>query len=156
MREAVSAVCLPSGNWGSSHPCGNIAKCGENNVQQKKLEKQKIKRENLRGGKPKGPWLGEIGTRTIGQVRPRSLHASVRVLHGRCLGGAWYGSQPSSWVRHYMTFCSGRFWVGLHAVLVLLLFPPGNLSLVYPEILHLGNPPSFGWCFCLGRTDGGC
>jgi len=31
------------------------------------------------------------------------------------------------------------------------LFPPGNRSLVYPEIPHLGIPPSFGWCFCLAR-----
>jgi hypothetical protein len=34
-RGSFRAVCLPSGNWGSSHPCGNIAKCGENNIQQK-------------------------------------------------------------------------------------------------------------------------
>jgi hypothetical protein len=34
-------VCLPSGNWGSSHPCGNIAKCGENNIQQKNWKRKK-------------------------------------------------------------------------------------------------------------------
>jgi hypothetical protein len=34
-------VCPSPGNLGSTHPCGNIAKCGENNVQQKKLEKVK-------------------------------------------------------------------------------------------------------------------
>jgi hypothetical protein len=28
-RGSFRAVCLPPGNWGSSHPCGNIAKCGE-------------------------------------------------------------------------------------------------------------------------------
>jgi hypothetical protein len=55
-----------------------------------------------------------------------------------------------------MTFSSWRFWVGTSSVLVLLLFPPGIISLVHPKIFHLGIPPSFRWCFCLGRTDGGC
>jgi hypothetical protein len=40
--------------------------------------------------------------------------------------------------------------------LVLLLFSPGIISLVHPKIFHLWIPPSFRWCFCLGRTDGGC
>ena len=60
-RASSRAVCLPPGNWGSSHPCGNIAKCGENNVQQKKWKSKKIKWENLGGGKPLGPWLGVRG-----------------------------------------------------------------------------------------------
>ena len=44
-----------------------------------------------------------------------------------------------------MTFCSGRFWVGPSSVLVLLLFPPGDLSLVHSETFHLGIPSSFRW-----------
>jgi hypothetical protein len=43
-----------SGNWGSSHPCGNIDKCGENNVQQKKLEKQKNKKGEPPGRETQG------------------------------------------------------------------------------------------------------
>jgi hypothetical protein len=54
-----------------------------------------------------------------------------------------------------MTFCSRRFWVGPSSVLVLLLFPPGYLSLVRPEISHLGIPPSFGGASVLDARMGG-
>jgi hypothetical protein len=48
-RASSRAVCLPPGNWGSSHLCGNIAKCGGNNIQQKNCGKVKNKK-----GKPPG------------------------------------------------------------------------------------------------------
>jgi hypothetical protein len=34
-RASSRAVCLPPGIWGSSHPCGNIAKCGGNSISRK-------------------------------------------------------------------------------------------------------------------------
>ena len=68
MREPVGAACLPPGNLGSSHPCVNIAKCVENNVQQKNLEKQKNKK-----GK---------GRETLGAVVRRSR---MRTCLHRCV-----------------------------------------------------------------------
>ena len=65
MRSSSRAVCLPPGNWGSSHPCGNIAKCGENNIQQKNWKSKKNKK-----GKPPG-------RETLGAVMRRSRHMWV-------------------------------------------------------------------------------
>ena len=54
-----------------------------------------------------------------------------------------------------MTFCSWRFWDGPSSVLVLLLFPPGIISLVHPKIFHLGIPPSLGGASVLDARMGG-
>jgi hypothetical protein len=72
---------------------------------------------------------------------------------GRQLLRGLHGFVPSSIIWH---FVPGVFELVQTLFLVLLLFSPGIISLVHPKIFHLWIPPSFRWCFCLGRTDGGC
>ena len=97
-RASSRTVCLPPETGDVHTLAATLLNVGEI-IFSRKIGKVKNKKENLQGGKPKGPWLGEIGTMTIGLVLPRSPYASVGALHGRCLGGAWYGSRPSSWIR---------------------------------------------------------
>jgi len=50
------------------------------------------------------------------------------------------------------------FWAFLGWSLLCWSFLLFHLELFlwfHPETYHLGNPPNFRWCFCLGRMDGG-
>ena len=99
MQEVVWGQSVCPQETGDLHTlAARLLNMGEIIFRQK-VGNVKIKWENLRGGKPMGPWLGEIGTRTIGLVLPRSLHAGFGALCGRCLGGAGYVSWPSSWIQ---------------------------------------------------------
>jgi hypothetical protein len=44
-----------------------------------------------------GSWVGVSRDGLKYQLRTSNLHASFDGLCGRCQGGIWYGSWPSSW-----------------------------------------------------------
>jgi hypothetical protein len=46
-------VCPSLRNWASSHPCGNIAKCGENNIQKKNWKNKNKKGKSPGEGSPR-------------------------------------------------------------------------------------------------------
>ncbi len=63
MSGSFGMVCPPPGNWGSTHPCSNIARCGENNIQQKNWKSKKSK------GIPPGegnPWANGLAKMATG------------------------------------------------------------------------------------------